>query len=289
MKISKKDLSLLLVLFAVLLVIGAVIYGNTLAGKTDTLKSENETLKQEVEYLQDLADHQQEYMDESDRMNAEMEEIKEQFPAEIRPETQIMYANGLEAKYDVLLDTIDMPGTELVTVEGDFAVQGATTTAPADATATADATAPADATATDATQNVNAGGSISTAATTISLLRTPASMGYQSSYKGLKDFVRAINEDTDRKSIESLTVGFDDTTGNLVGTMEMSMYALTGTDKTYQAPVVTGVTDGIQQIFTGASTLNRTGANLAGDAATADGKAGNASDNTDNKEEKENE
>ena len=281
MKISKKDLSLLLVLFAVLLVIGAVIYGNTLAGKTDTLKTENEALKQEVEYLQDLADHQQEYMDESDRMNAEMEEIKEQFPAEIRPETQIMYANGLEAKYDVLLDTIDMPGTEVVTVTGDFTAS--------EQAVVADTTATTEAGATDGTQPVDNGASMSAAAATISLLRTPTVFGYQSSYKGLKDFIRTVNEDPDRKSIESITVAFDDTTGNLIGEMEMSMYALSGTDKTYQAPIVTGVTDGVQQIITGGTTLNRTGANLAGDAATADGKAGNASDNTDNKEEKENE
>ena len=34
--------------------------------------------------------------------------------------------------------------------------------------------------------------------------------------------------------------------------------------------------DGTQQLFVGATTLNRSGANLAGDAATADGKAESA-------------
>lgn len=285
MKVSKKDLSLLLVLFAFLLVIGAIFYGNSLAGKTETLVAENATLSQEVAYLQDLYDHQQEYQEESDRMNYEMEEIKEKFPAEIRPETQIMYANGLEAKYDVLLDTIDMPGTELVTVQGDFSVAGTTTAMDTTAeTEDVDGESTDTTETTDATQTVDTASTISTAATTISLLKSPTSLGYQSSYKGLKDLVRTINGDTDRKSIESLSVGYDETTGNLVGTLEMSMYALSGTDKEYQAPVVTGVTDGLQQIFTGATTLNRSGANLAGDAATADGKADNASGTTDSNE-----
>lgn len=269
MKISKKDLSLLLVLVAVVLLIGAIFYGNTLASKTETLNAENETLKQEVEYLQDLSDHKQEYLDEAARMNEEMEDIKEQFPAEIRPETQIMYANGLEAKLDVILSTISMPGSELVTVTGDFGVA-----APEVATEETDEAGEMGETGVVA----DAGASISTAATTISLMKSPTSFTYESSYRGLKDLIRAINEDTDKKSIESITVALSEATGNLSGSLDISMYSLTGTGKEYQPPVVTGVTDGVQQIITGGTTLNRTGAKQTGDAATADGKAGNTAE-----------
>lgn len=212
MKISKKDLSLVLYLFAALFVIGAVFYGNSIASKTETLKAENEVLSQDVAYLQDLYDHQEEYQQESEKMNAEMEEIKEQFPAEIRPETQIMYANGLEAKLEVLLDEVGMPGTELVTVAGDFTAN--TANVATDATA---ATTTTDATATDATQTA----AVSTAATSISLYRTPAELTYQSSYKGLKDLIRTINEDEDRKSIEKMDVTFDKETGNLKGKLSI--------------------------------------------------------------------
>lgn len=287
MKIGKKELSYLLYLFALLFVVGAIFYGNYLSGKTETLNAENDVLSQEVAYLQDLYDHQAEYQAESDRMNLEMEDIKQQFPAEVRPENQIMYANGLEAKLEVLLDTIEMPGTELVTVQAAVAPVDTTAVTP-DATAT---DADVDAAAGDATQAVDAtqaaGATISTAATSISLLRSPTNFEFQSSYKALKDFVRTVNEDPDRKSIEKLSIGYDTETGNLKGVMEVSMYALTGTGKEYEPPVVTGVTDGLPQIFTGATTLNRSGSNKAGDAATADGKAGNAADNSedDNKEE----
>ena len=266
MKISKKDLSLILYLLGAVFAIGAIFYGNSIASKTETLKTENDSLSKEVAYLQDLYDHQQEYQQESERMNLEMEEIKEQFPAEVRPETQIMYTNGLEAKLDVLLDEIGMPGTELVTVAGDFSVPTSGVTA--------DPAATGDGTTTDGTVTETA--AVSAAATTISLYRTPADLTYQASYKGLKDLIRTVNEDTDRKSIEQMSVAFDNETGNLRGSLKISMYSLSGTDKEYQAPVVTGVTDGTQQLFVGATTLNRTGANLAGDAATADGKAESA-------------
>lgn len=281
MKISKKDLSLLLYIFALALVLFAIFYGNSLAGKTETITAENEVLSQEVAYLQDLYDHQEEYKAESDRMNMEMEDIKEQFPAEIRPETQIMYTNGIEAKLDVLLEGIDMPGSELVTVEGNFTVSEPVAEV-TDETATDEVATDETATA-DATQSTSA--AISSAATTISLYRSPTAFSYQASYKGLKDLIRTINEDTDRKSIESLSVGFNTETGNLAGTIQISMYALSGTDKEYQAPVVTGVTDGVQQIFSGATTLNRTGATQTGDAATADGKADNATNDSQDKSE----
>lgn len=277
MKIGKKELSYLLCLLALGFVLGAIFYGNSLASKTETLKTENATLSQEVAYLQDLYDHQEEYQAESDRMNLEMEEIKEQFPAEIRPENQVMYANGIESKYDVLLESMQMPGTEMVTVQGDFTVAAAPTTTEATDAAASDVT-------TDETQTADVSASISTAATTISLFRSPTTFAYQSSYKGLKDFIRTINEDPDRKSIESLSVGYNSDTGNLSGSMEISMYALSGTGKEYQAPVVTGVTDGLQQIFSGATTLNRTGANQTGDAATADGKADSGTNNNENEE-----
>lgn len=279
MKIGKKESSILLYLFGVGLAVAALFYGNSLVGQTDTLKAENDILSQEVAYLQDLYDHQQEYQEESDRMNLEMEEIKEQFPAEIREENQIMYANGLESKYDVLLEAIEMPGTELVTVEGDFSVQTSPATTTTDATAE-DAEATADATA-DATAVADTSATISTAATSISLYRALTTFEYQSSYKGIKDMVRTINEDTDRKSIESLTVGYNSQTGNLTGSLEFSMYALSGTEKEYEAPVVTGVTDGVQQIFSGATTLNRSGSasNETGDASTADGKTNTTNSN----------
>ena len=271
MKIGKKELSILLYLFGVLFVLGAVVYGNSLASTTETLVRENDSLSQEVAYLQDLADHQQEYEAESERMNLEMEDIKEQFPAEVRQENQIMYANGLEAKLDIMLAGINMPGTELVTIEGDFSAQPATVATTDEVTGEVTET-----TTGDATTTVDAAPAISSAATTISLFKSSTSFEYQASYKGLKDLIRTINEDAERKSIENLTIGYNTETGNLAGSVVFNMYALSGTDKEYQAPVVTGVTDGVQQLFTGATTLNRDGtANKAGDSATADGKTEN--------------
>ena len=274
MKIGKKELSLLLVVLGIIFVVGAVLFGNSLASKTETLTAENDTLSKEVEYLQDLKDHEQEYRDEADRMNMEMEDIKDQFPAGIRPETQVMYANGLESSYEILLDGIDMPGIDLVTVDS-----GVTPEAQAPATDTG-----LDEEGTTEVAPEQDTAALASAATSISLYKAPMKLSYHASYRGIKDVIRYISEDRDRKSIEGFTLSLDSTTGNLQGEIDVNMYALDGTGKEYEAPIVTGVTDGKTQIINGGTTLNRSGANLAGDAATADGKA----QPTDNAEADEN-
>ncbi|MBR1693657.1 MAG: hypothetical protein IJ711_12930 [Lachnospiraceae bacterium] len=262
MKVGKKEISYLFVALGLILVVGAFLYGNNLAGKTETLSTENASLETEVSYLQDLMEHKQEYLDETDRMSMEMEDIKAQFPAEIRPETEIMYANGLESKFDVLLNTVNIPGTEIV------AVDSGVPEAVEEATAEDTEGATTDSAAADAS-----GDALASSATSITLYKTETSLVYQASYKGLKDMIRYINEDTDRKSIDEFSLGFDESTGNLTGSVKLGVYALAGTGKEYQAPVVTGVTDGKTQIIQGGTTLNRNSANQAGDAGTADGKA----------------
>ena len=71
----------------------------------------------------------------------------------------------------------------------------------------------------------------------------------QSSYRSLKDIVTYINTDTDRKSIDSLSVVFDTETGLLASTMAFNAYSLTGTEKEYAAPQVSGVFYGTSDIF----------------------------------------
>lgn len=270
---KKKDLEVLLALFGVIVLVGGLFFGNSLKTKTETLKTENATLESEVAYLQDLMNHKQEYLDEMDRMNLEMDSIKEQFPADIYPENQIMYANGLEAQFDVLLEAVNMPAITGVEVAAATASQ-----------TTTDATA-AQATTTNTTEVSDV---MTNNISSITLSKAETTVEYQASYNGLKSMIKYLNEDKERKSVESLSVSYDTETGNLRGTIIYNMYALSGTGKEYVAPVVTGVTDGKNAIFSGATVLNRTVENRSGDAATADGVVEDNSEES-AKEEAENE
>lgn len=58
-----------------------------------------------------------------------------------------------------------------------------------------------------------------------------------------------INGYDDKMSVEDITVGFDDSTGGLVGTMNLCMFAVEGVDNEYEEPTTEGVDLGVVNIF----------------------------------------
>ena len=82
-------------------------------------------------------------------------------------------------------------------------------------------------------------------------------MGYKTSLtvefactdEQLRAAVDFINEYDEKMSVESITVGYDETTGGLTGTMVICMYAISGNDKEFEEPRIDNVTLGVTNIF----------------------------------------
>ena len=74
-------------------------------------------------------------------------------------------------------------------------------------------------------------------------------MGIDSSYEGIKNIVARILEDTNRKSLESVLLSYDGSTGQLTGSLIMNSYFLTGIDKPYSQPSLTPIRKGTADIF----------------------------------------
>ena len=232
MKLKKSDVNILIMLLGILIPVAIYFFVYTsFTEKTAAMNADNETLQTEVDYLQDLADHKQQYIDDTAAMQIQIDEIKSRFPAEYKPEDDIMYIIGVENDYGAEIPTIAMGTSSIIEV----------------ATA-AEETAEAPAEGAEATDDA-AGDTVDTTTPAISLYQTPISVSMQSSYRSLKDIVTYINTDTDRKSIDSLSVVFDTETGLLASTMAFNAYSLTGTEKEYAAPQVSGVFYGTSDIF----------------------------------------
>lgn len=232
MKLKKSDVNILIMLVGILIPVAIYFFVYTsFTEKTAAMNADNETLQTEVDYLQDLADHKQQYIDDTAAMQIQIDEIKSRFPAEYKPEDDIMYIIGVENDYGAEIPTIAMGTSSMIEVA-----------------AAAEETAEAPAEGAEATDDA-AGDTVDTTAPAISLYQTPISVSMQSSYRSLKDIVTYINTDTDRKSIDSLSVVFDTETGLLASTMAFNAYSLTGTEKEYAAPQVSGVFYGTSDIF----------------------------------------
>lgn len=262
MKLKKSDVNILIMLVGILIPVAIYFFVYTsFTEKTAAMNADNETLQTEVDYLQDLADHKQQYIDDTAAMQIQIDEIKSRFPAEYKPEDDIMYIIGVENDYGAEIPTIAMGTSSMIEVA-----------------ATAEETAEAPAEGAEATDDA-AGDTVDTTTPAISLYQTPISVSMQSSYRSLKDIVTYINTDTDRKSIDSLSVVFDTETGLLASTMAFNAYSLTGTEKEYAAPQVSGVFYGTSDIF---NTGEKSAAIAAEKNAAQEAEAAEAEDAEDN-------
>ena len=231
---KKSDKSIILMLIGILLAAAAyfLVYKN-LTADTEEMQKANAVLEQEVAYLQDLADNKQQYLDDTETMRAKIEEIKAQFPAQYLPEDEILYMINAEDQLDMLARSINMGQTSVIEVA--MPTQEAPVATPEDASAEAVSTE-------------------ETAATPeIMLYKTPVNVAVTGSYLSLKDLIKMINDDENRKSIDNVTIAFDASTGLLLGTMDIGMYSLTGTEAEYTAPKVDGVVYGTNDIFNSAA------------------------------------
>lgn len=247
---KKSDKSIILMLVGV--VLAAVSYFfvyKNLTAETEIMNADNAKLRQEVQYLQELADNKQKYLDDTETMKVEIEEIKAQFPAQYLPEDEILYMIATEEQHDVTATGIRMENPALIEVEAVMAETVETT---------GEAQAEGEATEVTTEQQV---------APEIQLYNTAVTAVVQTSYNSIKEVIKQINTDKDRKSLNTLALAFDSDTGELVGTLGFSMYSLTGTEAEYKTPSVDGVAYGTNDIFNSAKKKAEVNAKKAESAA----------------------
>lgn len=244
MKLKKSDINLLIMFAGVLLAVASYFFLYTsLNEKTEVIKAENAVLQEEVNYLQELANNKQQYIDETEAMKAKIEDIKSQFPAQYLPEDEILYLVGVEENYDSEVEAIGMASPTVIEVE-----------APVQETP---AEAVPEETAEDGTVvDVEVVGETATTEVTtpeVTLYQTLVNVDMISSYNSIKEVIKKINTDEDRKAINSIGLAFDQETGDLNVSLVLSMYSMTGTEATYTAPDVSGVIYGTNNIFNSAN------------------------------------
>ena len=232
---KKSDKTIILMLVGILLAAASyfLVYKN-LTAETETMQKANAELKKEVEYLQELADNKQKYIDDTAAMQIKIEEIKAQFPAQYLPEDDILYMIDAEETHSAVATSINMGVTAVVEVAPPVTEAPAATEEPA-----------AEGEATEVSTE-------ETVAPDIMLYRTPVTVNMLSGYKGIKDFLKQVNTDKNRKAVDTISISFDTETGELLSTIGMSMYSLTGTEAVYTSPKVDGVVYGTDDIFNSA-------------------------------------
>ena len=229
--VSKRDKCLLIGLFGGLFLLLAWLYGYTpLQEKTAALEAENVTLKAKADLYQAINANLPTYEEEIRQMEDKIATIGNSYPVYISREDEILFLANMENTYvsDIAVENITMSAVEeiIANVQVETADTEAVTQEAAVATETAVAAGP-----------------------DIHMFKQPVNYSFRCTYKGAKDMISHLYAQTDKKSIEGMTLAYDSTTGNLMGSVDLNQYYMTGIEKLYQPTSVPPVPKGVRDVF----------------------------------------
>lgn len=250
--LSPKDTRMVLFLLGAVLVACAYFFvfrGNT--SKAEEIKTSNTELQNTLDELISL-ESQKEATEEDTRLKQEeMREIINQFPSELTQEKVISIIDDMEKKTKVRFPSISMemnmqffPDPAAVAAEQAAAEQAAAEQAEGETPAEGEASAEGE----PVLEETKIPDDIITTDGLIGYVST-ISIGYTGKYNDIKKMINYINKSEDKMRIDRINFGFDNSTGELSGTVDISMYSMYGNGKEYVAPNIKNVATKIESLF----------------------------------------
>ena len=249
MSISERDKKILIVFVGIL--IFALVYYFPIRSYTEDaekLNTENVGLTAKLAELEAKVARESEIKAETTNYEADTLALVAKFPSFLQVENEIMDIVGLEKelKVEVPLITVNTP----VEMKGSDTPEAETTQAPPQEVATEEApeAAPEEASTTEAPV-ADETGVAPAVANKYKLYDMSTNINYKGGYDSLKKFLDKIAKSTDKKSINSVSLTFDNKTGNLDGNIVYDSYFLVGSDRPYEEIITKTIRHGTKNIF----------------------------------------
>ena len=260
MSISTRDKKILLMFSGVAVFAAGYFFGyKPQMSKAEEIETASVPLETRLNELLEMAKNKEFYVEETSKYNQEVSDYVAQFPADVKEEDGILLARDMENALDMEVSNIgistrnfiaSLDGSteeeigELVdqtlsekaneqTQEQINEVEGTDTKAEG---ALADATEAAVSDAADLTDQTV-------------LFRRLDTLQFNGTYDSLKDAVDYLASRSGRMTLDSVDASFDASTGNLIGTITVNMFSMTGTGSTYTEPDAGSVALGRKDLF----------------------------------------
>ena len=234
MKISKRDINLLVGFLGILIAFLAYQFGyRNVQKEVEELETQNIQMETEIAELEALEANRDFYVSETDRMHQEISNWVGEFDSNTLPEDEMKFA------YEQ--DNENLPSYLFINnmTFTDPALLYTTNQNQTNTEATADQ-------ADTASANVV---TVENIYPTYYLYQTQTSYGMDCSYAGMKNMVRSVLTGGNRKAVENISLVYDDSTGQLNGTVLVDTYFVVGSDKPYAQPSLLPVRQGTDNIF----------------------------------------
>jgi len=247
MSISERDKKILIVFVGIL--IFALVYYFPIRSYTEDaekLNTENVGLTAKLAELEAKVARESEIKAETTNYEADTLALVAKFPSFLQVENEIMDIVGLEKelKVEVPLITVNTP----VEMKSSDTPEAQTTEATEAPQEVATEEAPEEASTTEAPV-ADETGVAPAVANKYKLYDMSTNINYKGGYDSLKKFLDKIAKSTDKKSINSVSLTFDNKTGNLDGNIVYDSYFLAGSDRPYEEIITKTIRHGTKNIF----------------------------------------
>lgn len=268
---STRDKKLLIILAGVaILALTFFLVFMPQSNKRDSLKSENMNLKSQYNQLSALAAKADDYTKKTKDMSDAMQQVYDNFPSYLQIENGIMDAVAIEKSTNTNITELTVGSPTAIDVNnptgeaGTDSSSGSTTDSGSTDSSTTDSsntdssqssqTADGNSSQSQTDDGSAAGsgtssGSAKSTVTGYQLYDVSTVMAFKTEYHGLKAMLGEVIGSSQKKTISTLNVSFDDSTGKLTGEMLVDSYFLYGLDKPYEAPYIPAVPHGTNNLF----------------------------------------
>lgn len=260
---STRDKKLLIILAGVaILALTYFLIFMPQSNKRDSLKNENMNLKSQYNQLSALAAKADDYTKKTKDMSDAMQQVYDNFPSYLQIENGIMDAVAIEKSTNTNITELTVGSPTAIDVNnptgdaGTASSSGSTTDSSTTDSSNADSSQAADSNSSQSQtgDGSTADGSTSTGSakstvTGYQLYDVSTVMAFKTEYHGLKAMLGEVIGSSQKKTISTLNVSFDDSTGKLTGEMLVDSYFLYGLDKPYEAPYIPAVPHGTNNLF----------------------------------------
>ena len=260
MSISTRDKKILLMFSGVAVFAAGYFFGyRPQMSKAEEIETASAPLETRLNELLEMAKNKEFYVEETSKYNQEVSDYVAQFPADVKEEDGILLARDMENTLDMEVSNIGISTRDFIasldgsTEEeiGELVDQTLSEKANEQTQEQIDEIEGTDTKAEEALADATEA-AVSDAANLTDLtvlFRRLDTLQFSGTYESLKDAVDYLASRSGRMTLDSVDASFDASTGNLMGTITVNMFSMTGTGSTYTEPDAGSVALGRKDLF----------------------------------------
>lgn len=260
MSISTRDKKILLMFSGVAVFAAGYFFGyRPQMSKAEEIETASVPLETRLNELLEMAKNKEFYVEETSKYNQEVSDYVAQFPADVKEEDGILLARDMENTLDMEVSNIGISTRDFIasldgsTEEeiGELIDQTLSEKANEQTQEQIDEIEGTDTKAEEALADATEA-AVSDAANLTDLtvlFRRLDTLQFSGTYESLKDAVDYLASRSGRMTLDSVDASFDASTGNLMGTITVNMFSMTGTGSTYTEPDAGSVALGRKDLF----------------------------------------